>query len=496
MITAIVNIDLYRYEIHSLLKAFFPQEDVKVLTKADAEGNRKYREIAKDPFLSVEYAPEEVALSFCDGSDTRAAAAPPGISYAQKSPGLKTELKHLLYAMLADREQRTLPWGELIGIRPTKIAMQSMLDGMTPEEAAAAMEQDHLVSPEKARLSADIAQREREILAHIHDRGGYSIYIGIPFCPTTCLYCSFPSYNLALWKDRVDAYLDALEKEMEASSALMRDWILDTVYIGGGTPTTLEPRQLERLFSMLNRYFSLKDILEFTVEAGRPDSITADKLRVIRAHDVSRISVNPQTMNEETLRLIGRRHTVEDVRQAFALCRDAGFDNINMDIILGLPGEAEEHVRRTLQEIEKLSPDSLTVHSLALKRGSRMQKYIEEKGFSSIQNTDGCMELAAESAARMGMSPYYLYRQKNISGNLENVGYARVGKAGIYNILIMEEKQSILALGAGSISKAVFPGGRIERSDNCKDVGTYLENIDEMIERKKRLGIGREDAGL
>ena len=490
MITAIVNTDLYRYEIHSLLKAFYPREEVKVLTQADADGNRKYQQIARDPFLRVSFEEDGIRLAFCDGTDTRTVKAPDGISFAQKGTEVKTDLKHLLYAMLADREGRTLPWGELIGIRPTKIAMQSLLAGLTEEEAAAAMERDHLVSPGKARLSARIARREQEILSDIHYREGYSLYVGIPFCPTTCLYCSFPSYNLAVWKDRVDAYLDALEREMAASAAMMGSRILDTVYIGGGTPTTLEPDQLDRLFSMLEKYFPLEGIQEFTIEAGRPDSITPDKLRVIRAHAVTRISVNPQTMKEETLRLIGRRHSVQQVRDAFAMCREAGFDNINMDIILGLPEETEEDVRHTLEEIEKLSPDSLTVHSLALKRGSRMQKYIEEKGFSSIQNTDGCVELSAEAAARMGMEPYYLYRQKNISGNLENVGYARPGKAGIYNILIMEEKQSILALGAGSISKAVFPGGRIERSDNCKDVATYLENVDEMIARKERLQIG------
>ena len=444
MITAIVNIDLYRYEIHSLLKAFYPQEDVKVLTQADAENNRKYQKIAKEPFLKVTFDDTIVTLSFCDGSGTRSAKAPEGTSFACKGTLLKTQMKHLLYAMLADREERTLPWGELIGIRPTKIAMQSLLRGETPEQAAADLERDHLVSPGKALLSAQIAQREREILADIHYENGYSLYVGIPFCPTTCLYCSFPSFNLAHWKDRVDDYLDALEKEIATASEMMRGRVLDTVYIGGGTPTTLEPAQLERLFSLLEKYFPMEDIQEFTIEAGRPDSITADKLRVIRAHKVTRISVNPQTMKEETLRLIGRRHTVQQVRDAFALCREAGFDNINMDIILGLPEETEEDVARTLEEIEK----------------------------------------------RMGMEPYYLYRQKNISGNLENVGYSRPGKAGIYNILIMEEKQSILALGAGSISKAVFPGGRIERSDNCKDVETYLENIDEMIERKRRLGIG------
>ena len=490
MITAIVNIDLYRYEIHSLLKAFYPQEDVKVLTSADAAANRKYQQIAQEPFLRVVFAETEVTLSFCDGSDTRTAPAPEGISFACKGTILKTQMKHLLYAMLADREGRTLPWGELIGIRPTKIAMQSLLQGKSIEEAASLMMRDHLVSPQKALLSAQIAQREREILSGIHYENGYSLYVGIPFCPTTCLYCSFPSFNLAVWKDRVDEYLDALEKEMRDASRLMEGRVLDTVYIGGGTPTTLEPPQLERLFSMLETCFPMEGIEEFTIEAGRPDSITEEKLKVIKNHHVTRISVNPQTMNEETLRLIGRRHTVDEVRQAFAMCRSAGFDNINMDIILGLPEETEEDVANTLREIEKLSPDSLTVHSLALKRGSRMQKYIEQKGFSSINNTDGCMELAARAAAGMGMEPYYLYRQKNISGNLENVGYARPGKAGMYNILIMEEKQSILALGAGSISKAVFPEGRIERSDNCKDVATYIETIDEMIERKHRLGIG------
>ena len=256
----------------------------------------------------------------------------------------------------------------------------------------------------------------------------------------------------------------------------MEGLVLDTVYIGGGTPTTLEPRQLERLFTMLEKFFPMDRLQEFTVEAGRPDSITQEKLRVIRAHGVSRISVNPQTMNEETLRLIGRRHTVDQVREAFHMCREAGFDNINMDIILGLPGEGEQEVRRTLEEIEKLSPDNLTVHSLALKRGSRMHKILEEKGISYMQDAD----------------PYYLYRQKNMTGNDENIGFAREGCFGLYNILIMEEKQSILALGAGSISKAVFSGGRIERSDNCKDVGTYLENLDEMIDRKIRLGIGKD----
>ena len=228
-------------------------------------------------------------------------------------------------------------------------------------------------------------------------------------------------------------------------------------------------------------------IQEFTVEAGRPDSITAEKLRTLRRHKITRIRVNPQTMKEETLKIIGRRHTVDQTVEAFRLARQEGFDNINMDIILGLPEETPEDVAETIRRIEALDPDSLTVHSLAVKRASRLQQWIEQNGFSALNNTDESMRIAAEGAARMDMVPYYLYRQKNMSGNFENVGYAREGKYGIYNILIMEETQSILALGAGSISKALFENGRIERADNCKDVATYIETIEEMIARKRRL---------
>ena len=223
------------------------------------------------------------------------------------------------------------------------------------------------------------------------------------------------------------------------------------------------------------------------MEAGRADSITREKLEILKKHKVGRISVNPQTMKEETLKLIGRQATAAQVKEAFALAREVGSFNINMDIILGLPGEDEADVQRTIAEILALKPDSLTVHSLAIKRASKLAQWILENGISTIRNTDATMAIAAEGAAQMGMHPYYLYRQKNMSGNFENVGYATEGNYGIYNILIMEEKQTIVALGAGSISKRVYPGGRIERSENVKDVGLYMEKIDEMIERKRKL---------
>ena len=420
-------------------------------------------------------------------SVTREAEAPEGVLFDEKSTACKTAAKHLLYEMLCDLTKTSLPWGELIGIRPTKIAMARLREGDSVDQAAAYMEKEHLVSPEKAALAAAIAERERKILSGIHYENGFSLYVGIPFCPTTCLYCSFTSYPLATWKARVGEYLDALEKEMAACAPMFEGKILDTLYIGGGTPTTLEPEESERLIGMIRQYFDTGTLQEFTVEAGRPDSINAEKLAVLKTCGVSRISVNPQTMRDRTLKLIGRQHTAAQTEEAFRLAREAGFDNINMDIILGLPGETAEDVRYTIERITALSPDDLTVHSLAVKRASGLLKWIEKNGFATAVSADECMQIAAEGAAGMGMSPYYLYRQKNMSGNLENVGFAKDDKAGIYNILIMEEKQSILALGAGSISKGVFPGGRIERRDNAKEVAVYIDHIDEMIERKKKL---------
>ena len=285
----------------------------------------------------------------------------------------------------------------------------------------------------------------------------------------------------------MDAYLDSIEKEIDYVAEAFKDKKLNTIYIGGGTPTTLEPDQLERLLSKIENSFNLSFLQEWTVEAGRPDSITREKLQTIKHHPVTRISINPQTMKDATLELIGRRHTVQQVKDAFLLAREEGFDNINMDIIVGLPDETKEDVMHTLEEIKALGPDNLTVHSLAIKRAARLNTQKEDYAGRKSLNSESTMELTQDMAEKMGMKPYYLYRQKNMTGNMENVGYAKPGKEGIYNILIMEEMQTIVALGAGAITKAVYPNGRIERCENVKDIKTYLEKTDEMIERKKRL---------
>lgn len=487
MIVVILNTEGYEYDIHSLVKAFYPQSDVKVFV----EGEKAFTSDAGLPTIRIVRSRERILLlSACRAADgeqsavlRKEAALEPGYDKVQ----VKNILKQALYRMLSQHTGKTLPWGTLTGIRPTRIAMTLLEQGQTPAEIFRYMQDAYLISVEKGQLCIDIAQREKELLSRIHYRNGYSLYIGIPFCPTTCLYCSFTSYPLAAWKARIGDYLDALEREIDDTAQVFQGRALDSVYIGGGTPTTLPPAALERLLARVRASFDFTHVKEFTVEAGRADSITEEKLRLLHAYGVTRISVNPQTMKEETLRLIGRQHTVAQVEEAFHLARTCGFANINMDIILGLPGETAEDVRRTTKMIEALGPDSLTVHSLAVKRASGLSRWIAENGLQSICNTDAMMEIAASSAGAMGMEPYYLYRQKNMSGNFENVGYARPGCFGIYNILMMEEMQTIAALGAGSISKRVYLDGRIERCENVKEVAQYIERIDEMIERKRKL---------
>ena len=399
----------------------------------------------------------------------------------------KTKAKCMLYCLLSKLTKKELPWGTLTGIRPTKIARTMLMEGASDEECIDYMKNQMLCGEEKTMLSLDIAKREIKLLDCLNYEDGYSLYVGIAFCPTTCAYCSFTSYPLSRFGDRVDAYLDSIEKEIDYVAEAFKDKKLNTIYIGGGTPTTLEPDQLERLLSKIENSFNLSFLQEWTVEAGRPDSITREKLKTIKRHPVTRISINPQTMKDETLELIGRRHTVLQVKDAFLLAREEGFDNINMDIIVGLPQETKEDVENTLEEIKKLGPDNLTVHSLAIKRAARLNTQKEEYAGMKSVNSESTMELTQDAAEEMGMKPYYLYRQKNMTGNMENVGYAKPGKEGIYNILIMEEMQTIVALGAGAITKAVYPNGRIERCENVKDIKTYLEKTDEMIERKKRL---------
>ena len=470
MIKVYVDRSEFEYDIHSLVKAFYQTEDVKVLTTVLEDF---------DFYISLG---QKFTVSDSDKKLLGSVEVSEDLSRVER----KNALKRLLYTVLTGLTGKTLAWGDLTGIRPTKIARKLIEEGKDDDFVKKYMQDTYLVGDEKCSLAIDIAKRELKILEPLHEKG-YSLYIGIPFCPTTCLYCSFTSEPICKWKDRVNDYLSALEKEISFVAGAKSDKVLDTIYIGGGTPTTLSASELDRLLTHIDKSFDLSKLLEFTVEAGRADSITLDKLKVLKAHGVTRISVNPQTMNKKTLDFIGRMHSVSDVINAFNLARETGFNNINTDIILGLPGEGETEVKHTIDEIVKLSPDSLTVHSLAVKRGSRLHERILEKGYTDMINTDATMRIAANGAREMSMNPYYLYRQKNMAGNFENTGYSREGLEGIYNILIMEEVEPIVALGPGSVSKVIGRDGKLYRDGNVKDVSLYISDIDEMIRRKKDL---------
>lgn len=508
-----LNRHIFEYDIYNLIRSFFPLAEVKIWyegeTKPEGTFDADFSVDYTDTRVSISFGMTEEALVLCKSAASVPASDDAGADgkivtgggdvllaseLSMEAPiakwddrvSTKNDVKRLVYQHLHALTGQELPWGDLTGIRPTKIAMQMLESGMTDDEMREELREIYCVGEAKTELALTTVHREKKLIDSLHAEKGYSLYVGIPFCPTICLYCSFGSHRMDTYRDMVKPYFEALYKELRFISEEMKDWHLDSLYIGGGTPTSVSAEQLRELLQELEKNFDLENLAEFTIEAGRPDTITEDKLRAMREFPVTRISINPQTMNQKTLDLIGRHHTVEQTREIFGLARSLGFDNINMDIIVGLPGEGAAEVQETLDRIKEMDPDSLTVHSLALKRATRLNLFKDSYEPISFENSESIMEAAASCAADMGMSPYYLYRQKNMAGNFENVGYARPGKAGVYNILIMEERQSILAAGSGASTKFVFDGGRrIERAENVKDLHNYVERIDEMLERKK-----------
>jgi len=480
MIKVILSDRTYENDIHPLVKAFYPKESVEVTDREDLDASEDIT-----GFIRMDFDKNILCIrADIEGRQHQTVADLPDL-IAEKT-AFKNAMKRKLYKTLSFICEKELPWGILTGIRPTKLVYEMLEKGFSVDDIYDIMEKEYLCSREKTVLSIDIANRERKILHDMDYQNGYSLYIGIPFCPSTCLYCSFPSFSAERYKDRIESYLDALEKEIRYGANCFPDKKLICVYLGGGTPTSLNAGQLDRLLGLIRQQYDFTYVREFCVEAGRPDSITGEKLEVLKKWGVNRISINPQTMQQKTLDLIGRRHTVKQIEEAFILARQMGFDNINMDIIIGLPGETPEDVEDTLYKVGEFGPDSLTVHTLAIKRAARLNT--EKENYYSLQpvNVPKMLELSMEFARKNDYLPYYLYRQKNMADNFENIGYAKAGKEGLYNILIMEEKQTILAFGAGALSKFVFyDENRIERVDNVKNLNDYIERIDEMIERKR-----------
>lgn len=390
---------------------------------------------------------------------------------------LKRFAKLSLYKMLSTHFAKNMPWGSLTGIRPTKIGYDLLNQGVEPYLLKEALMENFLVSADKARLVASVIQNQKCI---IRNDKLVDLYINIPFCPTRCSYCSFISSELERVKSLMPDYLNALIKEINATKKLIFDnaYVLRTIYIGGGTPTVLSAEQLDILLSNLNY-----PVNEFTVECGRPDTITKEKLEVLKRHNVTRISINPQTFVESTLKRIGRKHTVGDVIEAYKIALPFDF-TINMDLIAGLPGESLRGFKKSVDMAIELAPDNLTIHTLSLKNGSILMQDVDT---TTNEVTESMIKYATETLSKNGYRPYYLYRQKNQSAGQENVGYFKE-KLCIFNVDSMEETTSILACGANAISKRVYNlENRIERFANVKDIKEYISRIDEMIEKKHNL---------
>ena len=400
--------------------------------------------------------------------------------------GDRDKLRRSLYESLARYTGKRPRWGTLTGIRPVKLAGEIYDSCGSMEDVENILSDRYLVDESKVRLTVETLRYQRQIIGRPPEKS-VSVYIGIPFCPTRCLYCSFTSNQVS--DDEVERYLEALYREIDycGENLRRRGLSIESMYIGGGTPTSLDESQLEKLLDRIEASFGLKGIGEFTVEAGRPDTFTEKKLKIIKEAGAGRISINPQTMKQETLDLFGRRHTVEDTVRAFELAKRVGIACINTDLIAGLPGENAADFRDSLERIWSLGADNITLHTLAVKRGSGLKELDQEYNY---KNEELCTEMLDD--ARLFLTgkcyrPYYLYRQKHTSGNTENLGFCRADSVSIYNVRIMEEAQSILALGAGGISKVYFPEeNRLERVANVSNYQIYIDRIDEMIERKEK----------
>lgn len=456
----------YRYDVYQMFNIYFPLDEIKFLDDGDYIVNILDGKIE---FKYGEYYNESKILE-----------------------NIKEDIKKLVFSSLKELTKEEYPWGILVGIRPSKIALKYLEEGKTEEEIIRIFEIKHLASKKKAKLCIEIAKTEEKFVNK--ESNSIAIYIGMAFCPTRCFYCSFAANPIVGNKKLVNPYLQALIKEISAMKKYVNDRKLniESVYFGGGTPTAVNNEEFEDVMKEVYEAFVKdKNLKEFTVECGRPDSITSEKLQTMKTYDVTRISINPQTMNDDTLKMIGRGHTSAQVIEKFNLARSMGFNDINMDMIIGLPGEGIKEVLHTKNEILKLKPDSLTVHGLSLKRASILyENFILKKGIQ-VKKQEELAQMYEESrilAQELGLHPYYMYRQKNMVGNMENLGYSRKGAECIYNIEMIEDKQTIIALGADAVSKVVFlDENRVERFANIKDIKEYCNRIDEMIEGKINL---------
>ncbi len=476
----------YKYAVEQMLLTLFPEERPQYIEKDAGQ-----RPLA---VVRVSRGKRYVTASTRLYTEKGCAAAQSRAPLAELSDKLSTDramqriLKLSFYKAALPIVGKAPAWGALTGIRPGKIVTKMLEEGLSPQDAARRMEKEYFVSPARAALCTDTAKAGLAIKNSLEPRD-MSMYVGIPFCPTRCTYCSFVSHSVEKSLKLMSPYVDALLQEVEAAGKAVADSgaRLISLYIGGGTPTTLSAEDLDRLLSALDTHFDLSHLREYCVEAGRPDTVTPEKLSVLRRHKVTRVSVNPQTMRDPVLDLIGRRHSAEDIRKAVAMVRDAGDFALNMDLIAGLPGDDPAGFRHSLDEVLALQPENVTVHTLALKRGSRLR--LEGASIPGEAEVAAMLDYAGAALRAADFSPYYLYRQKFMAGSFENVGWAKPGFDSIYNVCIMEELHTILALGAGGVTKLTDQGaGRIERLFNAKYPQEYIASMEKIVQNKVLFG--------
>ena len=476
----------YKYSVEQMMLMLFPGERPEYPEGYAPSGNEAVFSLDRKPDRTAVTArvtrPEGTAQGETQVESRLLDEAPERVYHT-----LQHALKMAFYQAGTAVLGQEPPWGALTGVRPVKLPTRCMLAGGTPEQAQAELEEEYRVSPLRAKLAVDCAQASLAVDREVRE-DQVSLYIGIPFCPTRCAYCSFVSADVGRTLKLVEPYLEAVLEEVEYTGRVLRESGLSihSLYVGGGTPTTLSAGQLERLFSSARAHLPLETCVEYTVEAGRPDTITREKLEVLRDQGVERISINPQTLEDEVLAAIGRKHSARDILDAYALAREVGFDSVNMDLIAGLPRDSFEGFRRSLEGVLSLKPENVTVHTLALKKGSRL---MEEGGaLPSGEETARMLDFSRDTLRGAGYLPYYLYRQKYMSGSLENVGWCLPGKESVYNIIMMEELQTVVSIGGGGVTKLVDrKNGRIVRLPNPKYPHDYLSSRNKILAQKDEI---------
>lgn len=465
----------FRYEIEKLIRLFVPFEKIEF-----------FDTLVDDDVLVVTEIKDNTAYTFVN-INGKTAEKNVAIENPTDETLAELRLSQTLFSAMSEITNYAPDWGMLTGIRPAKLYSRLITDLSSEDKADKYLIDDLKIKEKKLSLCRETHISESKIVS-LSSPSSFSLYVSIPFCPTRCSYCSFVSHSVEKSKNLIPEYLDKLYEELKVTAKIAKDLKLklETVYIGGGTPTTLSAEQLRVLMGVISENFDLSNIREYTVEAGRPDTITKEKLCVIKECGATRISINPQTMNDDVLNVIGRKHTALDTVNAFLLARECGHDNINMDLIAGLPSDTLESFKTTVSRVLELNPESVTVHSLSMKRSSSLTKNSDfpeiEMGVEASKMVDYARSVLTEN----GIKPYYMYRQSKTVGNLENVGYSKQGFESLYNVYIMDETHTILACGASAVTKLKSPYTRdIERIFNYKYPYEYISNFAEMLARKE-----------